>query len=363
MAYDRAKAKRELAKRTQESKDRRDFVSIIKDGIPEWSSGEGKHKMDIVPYITGKNHPDLPPGELAYILVVYIHRGIGVNDDTYICMARTYGKPCPICEYRKMLQDSDEGDEDQIKALRPTQRGIYNVVIYDTDEERKKGVQVWNSSHWLFERILQSINTEESGEVISFSDPDDGKRIMFERKGSGETTQYIGHKFVDRNYKISDAILEATYSLDEVINMPDYDELKRIFKMGTETQEDGEDSGDPQNRKQADSEDVRERFKTEQPDDVDVNPGLTPEKISAMSRKELKALIAEELLEIDADDEKYDIKAELVAEILKQLNTNSGGGEEKQKVVCPEGGTLGKDYDKFRGCDDCGNRKPCREAK
>ncbi len=377
MDYDRSKASKSLMRRTREEKDRRDFVSIIKDGVPEFNSGEGKHKIDVIPYVTGQNHPELPAGEWAYILVVYIHRGIGVNDDTYLCMAKTYNKPCPICEARKRIQDGDselikamhikeEDIADVVKSLRATQRGIYNVVVYDTDEERRKGVQVWNSSYWLFERIIKSINTDESGEVISVSDPDNGKRIMFERKGSGETTQYIGHKLVDRTYKISDDIIKSAYHLDEVIVMPNYDELNRIFKMGTEVrEEESEDEGDPQDRPQRerDPEDVKNRFEVDQPGDVDESPGLTTEKIVAMSRAQLKALIAEQLLDIDPEDEKYDVKADLVAAVLEQLNATGGEAEETQKVVCPEGGTLGKDFDKFRGCDDCGNRKPCRAAK
>src|SRR5574337_1937468 len=104
----RAAMKQEMADRHKESYDRKDdsgrFKSIfIKDavsGITMWKCSEDEHFINIIPYIAGANNPNVKPGKFAYNLDIFVHRKVGVNEDSYICLARTYNKPCPICEHQ-----------------------------------------------------------------------------------------------------------------------------------------------------------------------------------------------------------------------------------------------------------------------
>ena len=95
------------------------FFRTDKD-FSKWEPGTGKHAMDIVPYFIGAAHPlvkkgKAKPGDWGYVLQIFVHRNVGVNQDTYICPARTLGQPCPICEEGKK-HDMGEKETPERKA-------------------------------------------------------------------------------------------------------------------------------------------------------------------------------------------------------------------------------------------------------
>jgi len=255
--YDRKKMAKQLKNRTQESHDRREdsgrFGSFFREDLEDvsfWSCGEGEHQIDIIPYIAGANNPKVEEGEFSYLLDIWVHQGVGVNEDQFVCPGRNYGDPCPICEHQRELRRADDFDEDLVKSLSPKRRVIYNIVCYDSDKEESKGIQVWNVAHWFMERYLTPLAKQpKSGGFVPFADPDDGKQICFERKGSGQTsTEYLGHKFLDRDYKISDELLDGACCLDELIHIPTYDELRDVYygSFGTRDSEKTQEEEKPE---------------------------------------------------------------------------------------------------------------------
>lgn len=227
-----------LKTRTEESyKNREDsgkFGGIFKKEleIPEWRCGKGEHTIDIIPYIVGDGNPNLniKPGDINYVLDVWVHGNVGVNEDMYICPARTYKEQCPICEEQKKLREED-APEETIKSLNPVRRCIYNIVCYDTTEEENKGVQVWIVAHFFMEKHLSKLAKQpRGGGYVAFSHPDVGKQIMFDRTGVGAAnTAYDAHRLVDRDYVISDEILDAAYCLEDIVRRASYEELHQVF--------------------------------------------------------------------------------------------------------------------------------------
>jgi hypothetical protein len=146
-----------------------------------------------------------------------------------------FGKPCPICEHSKELRE--EGAEDDVwKALKPKRMTVYNVVVYDDAKEEAKGVQIWVVAHWNMERHLNVLAQKpRGGGKVLFSHPDQGKSISFKRAGSGkDNTQYLGHNFQEREvdgvaYVIPDELLDATYCLEEIVHVADYDEINAAY--------------------------------------------------------------------------------------------------------------------------------------
>lgn len=235
-----------LQRKTQESYERRDdsgqFKSIFKDEFSNkvWKCNEGDHLLDIIPYFAGANvnlfDRKAQPGDGTYLLDIWVHYGVGVNQDAYVCPARNYGQPCPICEYREDLRRTENYDEDLVKEVTPKRRSIYNILCYDSEKEEAKGVQIFDIAHWFMEKHISSLAKSPSrgpgkstDSFIFFSDPLEGKSIAFTRKGSKRNTEVLGHKFVDRNYAIPDAILDSAFVLDECINIPTYDEIRTAF--------------------------------------------------------------------------------------------------------------------------------------
>ena len=251
----RQEMREKLRNRTEQSEKTREdsgrFGSFFKSNLPEgaqfWTATKGRHTIDIIPYEAGVNDPDptTKEGDPTYVLDLFVHNNIGVNEDSVICPARTYKKPCPICEHQKQLRQEDDYDEDLVKSLNPTRRCIYNIVCYDTDKEEDKGVQIWPVAHWFFERHLTSLaRNSRTGELELFADPDEGKSIEFDREGVGKTnTSYVGHKFIERPDPIPDEYLEQVFCLDELIDIKSYDDIYKLYWQ-EEPPDEGEGEGE-----------------------------------------------------------------------------------------------------------------------
>jgi len=238
MKFDRNKAREDLLAQTQLSFQTKDFAGLGASYLkplprPSWSCKEGKHLIDIIPWIAGDNFPNpkVKPGAFVYHLDVFIHRNIGPTDSQFLCLASNFQKRCPICEKLKELRLAS-AEKELIDAVRPKRRTVYNIVCLDTSMEEEKGVQVWELAHFFMEQKLASLaERPRTGGFVGFADPDTGKSISFERKGSGfENTQFLGHQFVDREgYIIPDALLEQAVPLEEFLVIPTYDELYESF--------------------------------------------------------------------------------------------------------------------------------------
>jgi hypothetical protein len=270
--------KGQMAKRTEESFGRKDssgkYKNIFKEGtdVKLWKCTEDFHSLDIIPFLAGKNHPQEKPGTATYLVDLWVHQRVGPNEDSYVCPARNYSERCPICEYANTLRSQGASDE-EIRAISPKRRVVYNVVCYDTAKEEQKGVQIWEASHFLTEKNFLAISrSPRGGGFIPFADPDDGKTVSFTREGSGINTKYLGFQFSDRDYVISDETLDEARVLDDLIHVPSYEELKEVFFQGDEEAAEGLDdeydgTGDDV---PTFSEDVVDDTDAEQRDDDDV---------------------------------------------------------------------------------------------
>jgi len=173
-----------------------------------------------------------------------------VNEDNYVCLDRSFNKKCPICQYREKLKKSGEASTEELRLLNPKRRAIYNVHVLDSDKERSKGVQTWDVSHYLFERlVIELAEKKKGGGENLFADPDKGKSISFRKKGSGlTTTEYSAFSFEEREEAVSDEILDQAVTLDEFLNIPSYEEVKAAFESSFEeetspTEKEEEDEG------------------------------------------------------------------------------------------------------------------------
>jgi hypothetical protein len=178
------------------------------------------------------NHPgkNVKEGAWTYKADFWVHRNVGPNDDAVVCLAKTYGKPCPICEEYKRAVDAYGFDDSRAKALKSSHQCLYNVKVYDTPDDEKKGVQVWQVAHFFFEKNIVELakSPRKGGTDITFSDPDIGKSISFFRKGK-ENVSFSGFQFVDRDVAISDEDLESVYCLEELVHVLTYEEVHELF--------------------------------------------------------------------------------------------------------------------------------------
>lgn len=262
----RATAREQLRNRAQESYSRKDSFGTqggyFKEGLSGvnfWWPSEGRHIIDIIPFIAGKNMPTrngfVKEGEWAIYVDLLVHNNVGPNQDPFICLKQNYGKRCPICEERDRLRLNESPSDElkkKIQALNVSRRCVYNIIVHDTEKDYARGVQVWDSSHYNFQRHIEVLAEGRDGNIrVFYADPDEGKSIQFTREGRGQqTTKYLGHQFLDRDYVISDDQLNAARSLDDILKVCTYEEIQEAFLGGIQPVQESNDDEVPFTPKQ-----------------------------------------------------------------------------------------------------------------
>lgn len=233
--------------RSYESRDDRKVATVkalnfkkLDKEVEFYKVEEGENSFDIIPYeIKTKNHPlvrtgEAQVGEWDYVLDYFVHKNVGAGQAQVVCLKNTFGKPCPICEqmanYRKQSKD------EEAKALKSSRRVCYNVL-----DKRDGKMKIFDVSHFLFEKeLIEEARNGKDGSYVMFSHPERGKTISFratlEKSGKTEYFKFKSFKFLDRE-PIPDSILEKSVSLDEVLAVPTFEEVERIFYNSVDTDE------------------------------------------------------------------------------------------------------------------------------
>ena len=218
------------------------------DEVKFWRPEKGnknKVSLDIIPYVVQtKHHPQkIKPGYNDYRLDVFVHRYIGPGDDTFLCLKKTFGKPCPICEHEESLQES--GQKKASEGFKAKRRCVYNIIdMNDIDA----GIQLFEESYWLFEKeMLEEAETSED-QVITFSDLEDGRNVRFRPKtDSYEGNSFFKYKsftFPERDEAYEDDFDEEAYCLDELMIIPTYEEMQAALKGEGEDEDEDEVDND-----------------------------------------------------------------------------------------------------------------------
>ncbi len=228
----------------------------LPNGMPFWKPKQsGSHTIDVIPYVVTdkiKRYPDQlrfsSPGKWYFERTYFSHRKIGVNEDTYVCLAKTFGKPCPVCEARgDFNQNPDPDSQKAAKNLKPSERQLF--LIYDHDEP-KKWIQLWDVSNWNFGKGLdfkiENSPPKEKDARRSFYHPTKGRTLYLtvaeETLPGGKNYKYIVDQFMTRDEPLPDELLDHGIDLDAIPRQVEYDALKKIY-LGIGDEEDDDENG------------------------------------------------------------------------------------------------------------------------
>lgn len=220
----------------------------LPDGVSFFSvKTTGPKRIDIIPYVVGKGNPFADEGELHYERTYFTHRGVGANNETYVCLNKTFKKKCFICEYRAKLSVDDadnEMSEKEIKKmvddLRPKERQLFNIIDND---DREKGIQVWDVSYFLFGKALdEHIKQADDDEQLDlFADLEKGKTIKINvsesKMGSIAFMAFQSMSFKSRNEPLPDSLIDEAVCLDSALVELSFDQQKKAFLQFTEEEE------------------------------------------------------------------------------------------------------------------------------
>jgi hypothetical protein len=222
----------------------------------------GKNAIDVIPF---RHETDLfrnkKKGSFSYLLDIQVHKNFNQAYDKCICMQRSFGRPCPICDERKRLEELDyEENKKRIQQLYSQRRALLNVVnLMDADDEDNGQIQILDASYALFSRELSeeaSADVESGGEPIDFVSPDEGQSVRFRatEETIGKNGKYFKFKsftFTDREEPYNDGIVEYDYSddefdhgafpLDKLLVIPTYEEIEAMLTEAPTDEEEEEE--------------------------------------------------------------------------------------------------------------------------
>jgi len=201
------------------------YDSYLLPDIPFFKPKEGENAVRIMP----PTWEDQEKWGDNWEIQVHLHRNVGPDDATYLCLDKMLGKPCPPCEARRHAADEDEAD-----ALRIQWRALCWVI--DRNDE-KAGPQVWGLPVTLFREInLRSID-RKTNQLVLIDHPEEGYDLLFSKEGTGKKTKYTSIE-IDRdptplhdNEKRQDTWLDYIQDnpLPNVLNFYDAEHIEKVL--------------------------------------------------------------------------------------------------------------------------------------
>lgn len=195
--------------------------------------------MDILPYIvTDPTHPDRDDklkiavvGSQWYKRPYKVHRNIGANRESIVCPT-TFGKPCPICEYRRELVSKDGYDEEEAKNIKWSNRNLYCIIPIGVKDFEEKPY-IWDVSQFVFQ---DKINEEIKADFENAGFPDlvDGKTlaIRFSEKAIGAKSKFADVTRIDfkkRSEGYDEDAIDELPKLDELLVLLSYSQIEAKF--------------------------------------------------------------------------------------------------------------------------------------
>ncbi len=155
------------------------FDNYIREEFEIFTPPEGDNIVRILPG-TWLDAPD-------YSYDIWVHYGIGADNQAYLCLNRMKNKPCPLCEARATAEQ--QGETDVAKDLKPTKR-VAAWIIDRKDEDA--GPVLWPMPITIDKEIEGRRIHKRTGEILPIDDPNEGYDIEFHRKGTALNTKYTG---------------------------------------------------------------------------------------------------------------------------------------------------------------------------
>jgi hypothetical protein len=228
-------------------------------GLSVYSPEPGKKsKFDVIPYlVTNPKHPDrneeediAVPGGLWYKRPFWVHRSVGIGKDTVVCL-RSFGKRCPICEYRSK-QQKEGASKEELKAMNSSQRNLYCVIPIDSKTEEST-VHLLDISQFLFQDKVNE-EVKENSDYETYMDLEDGLtlnvRWLSSTMGTSKPFAEAGRiDFESRKQQYTEDILEDVPDLDSLLSEMSFKEMEtKFFEMegeAEETKEEEEEEDEP----------------------------------------------------------------------------------------------------------------------
>ncbi len=217
-------------------------------GMAIYKPKVGKAILDVVPYVVGGLNPNADEGLLYWEVTFWVHKGIGPNQATFVCPARTLEQPCPVCEEKARIMKSNPNDEEFEAAKQLSPKEWQLIQIRDRNN-KEKGIQLLPLSfHRFGDKIKDAIDAgSEADQWEHFWHPTAGGKILnvnWAEDSAGGGHKYVRAKtviFTDRPQNLPDWLIDKGACLDELLIILDYEKLSALYSTGETEEEPAEE--------------------------------------------------------------------------------------------------------------------------
>lgn len=215
------------------------YDSLYNSDYPMWKCEPGVHTVRF-----------LPPGwddAKHFAVDMYVHYGVGSDNQSYLCLKQMKGEACPSCEAR----------DDEMRRLGPdgaeTAKATKRVLAWIIDRDHEDvGPQLWAMPYSVDKDIAKLCTIKRTKETLFLDRPDAGYDVEFTREGNKkENTRYTATRISRHATPISDdeelqekwlAYIKEN-PLPGVFQFYDYDYISKVGagKRKVDADEDEED--------------------------------------------------------------------------------------------------------------------------
>lgn len=360
----------------------------LPDDVKYLELKKGTKHLDIIPYeVQVNNHPVVDAGELWYERTYHIHRNIGSENKTVVCPLKTFKKPCPICEHRSELLKDWDTNEEQIKALKTSERQLFNIIDLDKESE---GIKVLDVSSYCFGEAIEKEIEEGEDEWAGFPDLEGGYtlKIRFCEEAIGKNSFAKADRvdFKERD-DYEESILDDAVDLDACLNVMDHKSLETLFleldTVDEEEEEEEEESrpargrGRKSKKSDPDPEPEEEEQEEEQEEEKPKSRSRSrrkksedEEKPKSRSRRASRKSEPEEEEPEEEQEEEGEPEEEEKPKSRSRRRSKAKPEpepeeeeEREEEGDCPGGGTFGTDCDTLDFCNECDIWESCMDEK
>lgn len=166
--------------------------------LPGWRPADEKGNVDPTFYHDFGQH--------------YIKDTAGEMKAVYMCVDKTYGRPCAICDHvsKAILSSPDDAVTKALEQAKSTQRILMNVL--ELDGEQPTTPQVLEIGPGIFGQII-SLFDEWGEEMIDLAS---GQDIVISREGSGLSTKYTV-QVASKSKPVDPSVMKKITNLDEFV--------------------------------------------------------------------------------------------------------------------------------------------------
>lgn len=307
------------------------YLNLKKEGIEKYKDEDNTdYKVDIIPYeIETDKHPNGKKGEKRYNMDLWVHKGIGANKESFLCMKKNYKQPCPICD--QFLQLQNEGVEyEEIKHLIAKRRSIYWFLLrgklYVADLPFKTFEELWLDVVDKYDRkgedIFPVYFDGEGCTSLEYSTTN--------KAGIGRYVQFDFSEIEDYNPDLEKQVI----SLEKLLVIPSIEEMEMSLNGLSQIEDDEE----------KEIEEEINHNKDETKDDIFKDDYYNDVVLKEVAEQEKKGIENKTLIKKKKKTKKEDV------------------------CVCPEiyGTVFGEDWDEYEHCDKCkethkDNYEACKE--